>query len=602
MIEKKSKHGLMHGIRTNSLRRSFFISFALLILAVAITVIYYSYGILYKEARLYKENYLSVTKSGADRLYSLVDSSVDATKLAGYSVSCQRFLLSDNPSVIIDSMQTLEDVMSYSSIYVDGYLDMTFMADTGRRYSINKNYDVLNEALESNGLSDTYVFSKPFYYVSADKKYLVYLLPVKGIIEGHRFNYNQIIGSVVWSTDTLVKEAGIDSKYSCTTLIFYNDELICSSDEVSEETLLNCQKCDEGITSFKSNGKTVYYSKVGPNKDKISLVYIAPYELNAETTYTRDRLPILFMSLFMLLIVILMVTRIKNVEKNVTMMEEDIMHAKDELRPIRQPDIAELRVISDVINNTFTALDKSYARETRLIQDNYEALLAQTRAELLAYRNQINPHFLFNTLETARSLSRHYGAKQVEDLISGMSKLFRYALYTPSESTYEDELENLRAYISVMDIRFPGRYQLNISADESLLRCSVMSMLLQPIVENTIKHAFDGKPFGKILVKIKECNGNVTILVADNGQGMPESKITEIMGNCETFRNQYSEETTYGKAILMDSSVTDKNIGIINIFRRLIITYREKADLKIKSKEGYYTAIEITVPKGESKK
>jgi two-component system sensor histidine kinase YesM len=298
--------------------------------------------------------------------------------------------------------------------------------------------------------------------------------------------------------------------------------------------------------------------------------------------------------LFILLVAILMLGILIAIRKDITHLTEDIRNlsidgAEGAVQPSR---IAELQPVSTVINQTMEELRQSIRREQKLTADSYEARLAQTRSEMLAYRSQINPHFLFNTMESIRSMAHHYHAPLIEQVVGGMSQMFRYALYSPMIVPLEEELGHLGSYFSVMCARFPGRYRILEKIDPDTLSVPILSMILQPLAENALLHAFNGRKSGILLIQSFTRDGRLIVRIADNGIGIPEELLETIIDKMKTSTG----ETAHVNGHSDHGKDYKSSIGLPNIYRRLKLTFGDQAEMLLRSKEYYYTVVELQIP------
>ncbi|WP_216828454.1 sensor histidine kinase [Alkalihalobacterium elongatum] len=202
------------------------------------------------------------------------------------------------------------------------------------------------------------------------------------------------------------------------------------------------------------------------------------------------------------------------------------------------------------------------------------------QAEIKALQAQVSPHFLFNALNTIVALIRTDPMKARKLLIS-LSHFFRQNLAgtTATETTLEDELRHVKAYLSIEEARFADRLSILYEIDEDALHYKVPPMTLQPIVENAIKHGVKQLTNGScIIIQIKKYGGKVNITVKDNGIGIPEEKFLHL-----------------GKESV--KSETGTGIGLYNLNRRLEMMYGNGASLKIDSNLNEGTSISFTIGK-----
>jgi two-component system sensor histidine kinase YesM len=229
-------------------------------------------------------------------------------------------------------------------------------------------------------------------------------------------------------------------------------------------------------------------------------------------------------------------------------------------------------------------LQVHYSTEKELRDKVYNALLAQSIAEMAAYRNRINPHFLFNTLECIRSMASVYDAEPIEKTVCSLSELFRYSLYSGTVVLLKEELAHVQNYVSVMQQRYPDSVYLRIRTTEKAENETTLSMVLQPLVENSIKHGIKKK--NPLIIQIKgdvNPDGKLEIIIADNGPGIPQEKLKDIRQLLSNWR-------------AMENTDPRNHVGLENIYRRLKLLAGDECEFEIKSVEGYYTVVKFRIP------
>lgn len=251
-------------------------------------------------------------------------------------------------------------------------------------------------------------------------------------------------------------------------------------------------------------------------------------------------------------------------------------------RRLSIPYLHELGDLAGDINQMLQRIEDANVRENALQQRLYRAALLQNQARLQLYRSQINPHFLFNTLECVRSMARHYGNDRIEQIVSAMAKIFRYSVSTGVVVPLDSEIQHASDYFTVMNIRTESRGSLRIAAGEEARGYRVLTMILQPLIENAFQHGFpcgDRQPCIRIEASVR-ADGSLFLRVTDNGRGIPPEKLRLLLA--EPPCAQQAEK---------------RHIGLRNISQRLSLVFGKEASLRIRSKEGFYTQVEITVPR-----
>lgn len=217
-----------------------------------------------------------------------------------------------------------------------------------------------------------------------------------------------------------------------------------------------------------------------------------------------------------------------------------------------------------------------------------EKQLEAARMELL--KSQINPHFLFNTLNTISGMARLEGAGDTEQMITSLSSLFRYNLKMSDQIVIlERELKVVEDYMFIQKMRFGKRvaYGYRLELDPAMVM--IPAFTLQPLVENAIIHGISKKEEGgKIFLRIWEREGNVVISVADTGLGMSEERYEEICRALQEIRSRQRNRTSR------------TGIGLGNIYKRIHTMYKN-GDMKIYSKKGRGTVIQMLIPQNGRK-
>ncbi len=218
-----------------------------------------------------------------------------------------------------------------------------------------------------------------------------------------------------------------------------------------------------------------------------------------------------------------------------------------------------------------------------------QAELDQKRQKLQALESQINPHFLYNTLDTFRGLALEQGNRELSDMIEALSQMFKYSVkYEAEMVNINAELDYLKHYIQLQQMRFPGRftYEEHLECDPAnLLLEPCPRFVLQPIVENAIRHGLrDVRKGGHIIVTMGIRRKDFFILVEDNGCGMDMTEVSLLNQRLERISEETAE--TNEKA----------GIGIENVNRRIKMFCGEEYGLRVNSNLGTGTQVEVSLP------
>ena len=198
--------------------------------------------------------------------------------------------------------------------------------------------------------------------------------------------------------------------------------------------------------------------------------------------------------------------------------------------------------------------------------------------------SQINPHFLYNTLETIRMRSLRAGNREVANAVKLLGKSMHYVLEntTTGFTTLDKELDYIQTYLAIQKLRFHDRvnYELKTPANINLSQYQILPLLLQPIVENSILHGLEEvEEHGKIIIHIRQTGSTLRITVYDNGCGM----------SCETLQSMTENVFHHPKE-------SAKSIGLANIYQRIRLCYGTEYGMQISSKLSMGTAVTVIIP------
>ncbi|MFV0593149.1 MAG: sensor histidine kinase [Draconibacterium sp.] len=184
--------------------------------------------------------------------------------------------------------------------------------------------------------------------------------------------------------------------------------------------------------------------------------------------------------------------------------------------------IAALRVLYNFIHYRIQSMVNQKDVEIAKMKE------LKNQAELNALHSRINPHFLYNSLNSIASLA-HIDADKTENMATGLSELFRYSINKENKTfvTVAEELEMVEKYLEIEKTRFGDRLSFEISTDEGSMEKQIPKFLIQPLVENAIKHGLSKiKSTGKVSVEVKQAEKNLTISIADNGPNFPAEPVS----------------------------------------------------------------------------
>jgi two-component system sensor histidine kinase YesM len=228
------------------------------------------------------------------------------------------------------------------------------------------------------------------------------------------------------------------------------------------------------------------------------------------------------------------------------------------------------------LNKSFNSM---MGRIKELMQSIVEEKEEQRKSELKALQNQINPHFLYNTLDSVIALIDKGENEQAEKMIVALSKFFRISISKGHNVIpLTNEVEHAKYYLLIQKMRFGDTFSYDVSVEPGLEQNYVIKLILQPIVENSVGHGLKEDEEGHISIKVYVQGKFIRFDVSDDGYGMTPTKVEEL------------------EKSLTDNAVY-QGVGLKNVFQRLRIYYGNEANLIIHSEEDVGTTISLLIPK-----
>jgi len=231
--------------------------------------------------------------------------------------------------------------------------------------------------------------------------------------------------------------------------------------------------------------------------------------------------------------------------------------------------------------NRMTLQIKSLIQDVYLADIQTKSLeLERRQAQLNALQSQVNPHFLFNALETIRMRSLLKQEEETAHIIHSMAKIFRSSLtWSKDRITVNEELVFIRCFLDIQKYRFEDKLDFNINVSPEAQRCLLPKMIFLPFVENACIHGIEPmKQGGRIDISIEESHGKLVFEIMDNGIGMADEKVAEL------------------RHYLISDEIMGERIGIQNVVYRSKLMYGEGFTFDIQSSTGQGTYVRLSIP------
>lgn len=231
------------------------------------------------------------------------------------------------------------------------------------------------------------------------------------------------------------------------------------------------------------------------------------------------------------------------------------------------------------VNNLARQFNLMTEHIDELIQKNYVAELNEKIAQMKALEAQVDPHFLYNTLQAISTEAVLSGQKTIQRMVESLASLLRYSVREKDLVPLETEIRHVRQYLFLQDARFEDRLAYRIRADDASGKLLIPKISLLSLVENSIKHGLENSSEKiSISVEVHTADTGLRITVSDDGCGMTRERLAEVRGMTEP------------------GSAEGSSIGLPNLAARLAILYGGRASLSIDSEPGAGTKVELAIP------
>lgn len=328
------------------------------------------------------------------------------------------------------------------------------------------------------------------------------------------------------------------------------------------------------LKNISDKDSTLFFSSIPYTEDWILCTLIENSYIHTQTNNIINlvvALGIILLSLAILLAIIISGTIVKPIHKLKNHMVEVSNGNLNSYYETKNND--EISILGKVFNQMLSDIRK-------LINQVYQVQAQKRNAELRVLQSQINPHFLYNTLDTIQWKALEYNAFDLADMINSLSIFFRISLSDGKEFiTIADEIEHVHNYLKIQETRYKDKISYTIDLDELISQYLVPKMIIQPLIENSIYHGLKLKrKKGIININILSQDDYILIEVIDNGLGMNYEKLATIRKN-------------------LYQSIESEHYGLYNINERLKLTFKDKYSINIDSKFEEGTKVSLKIPK-----
>lgn len=555
--------------------------------------------ILQRKENVYMDNMITHVKQ---KVASSTDEIKRYAELIAYSKYTSLMITEDDPSEVLYYNQILSE-MIYSTIITNENIYSISIVDINENIFgfVSKNFTVFDSLNDKYNAFDENTHLSGFtglLYSDLDSRYYyAYFMPIYNNSRTSKFNDK--IGTCV----ILNKIAELDQIVSNTTTTPNSTFMIINSDNEilasSNDNLVDNQSSTHMLSSFiKENAKGQFTETFMGSKSIIQyetiaqtdwkIISIVPLneinaDLNKQLIYELLFF-IILITVFFILGIQFAVSITNSIKKMADFMNKGAYHnLHNRLNVTEKNEIGQLAYhINYMLDEIETMTKKGIQNQSNM----YEMELAKKRAELSALQSQINPHFLYNTLDCIKGYGYLLNSKEIVEITSSMASIMRYSIKGPDIVEVSKELNCVRNYLNIISIRFSDRFKFNIQIDDEINKLHIPRFILQPVVENAIYHGLEPKlTDGVLSIYAYILDSDIVFKIRDNGVGIPTDKLEEL-----------KKELIIADPNNAINTFNERSIGLLNINGRLRFLYGNDYGLSIDSTEKEGTTVIVKIP------
>ena len=573
------------------------IQLSVLVILIIIIVIFIIFTNYFKAANVVEKKNNEYFTEMISQMNQTISSNSDVVKRIVQNISynspiVQQYLNETDQTAKYEEYTQLKSYISDMISMKDGILDIALIGSDGTKFNVNGDINNLSPLKDE-------IPKKQLHYFSGLK-----------ILPFNNENKNVFIaGAQIYSIENFNFE---NTKEIGTLMIVLDaNALLGSSNKVMRPSGGKIYMVDRNGNVFYTNDDSVkpgsaYSDILSLEKDRSYIVQKGAIpDIGGEIIYKlpqsellsgigdirKQSFMIFIISLLLLAVPFFLVINniLQPLKKLMRLMNEiKLGKPKSLQKRINLQGYAEIIVMANEFNEMMDEIDDL---THRLLESNtrlYEAELVKKQSELAYLQSQINPHFLYNTLESINGIAAEEGGDKIFNITKALALVFRYSIKGTDMVPLREELTIIKSFIYIQKIRFGNRFEVKYHFPEEILECKVPKMILQPIVENAIFHGIEPR-IGEGLLQLKgEISGNMILLsIKDNGMGMEAEKlrlIKESLSAQQGFTGKNNDRTV--------------NIGMANVNNRIKLKYGNEYGIMIKSEPGMGTEVVIMIPFG----
>lgn len=568
----------------------------------------------------YVQTYQLTQRKAKDYMYSTinqVDEKVNSTGVMmeqmsfglSYNKYIQDYLAEEDPYIQYLLSLTVSNVISYTTMATGESNNISIIDSKGHpltKASTGSIYPVIDSLirrypLEGSKQTKNLFISEIIQSSTDDQYYFALIRTIYDSTYGAERQKKTGQCMIITSTDyiqKIVDAVTLKDKYTLLILDSFDNVVVANNKQLigtkaGKEILDILRMKDTSEIKNIDNKKSLIQYKYIKDMDWKVVGIIPVKNISDDLVVIRNYgLIISLFSIILLLIIgVILINSITSPISNIIRFMKNIgkSNINERLKLSENNEIGELSHHINKMLDDIDDMNKSMAFAQASV---YEAKIDKKQAQLSALQSQINPHFLYNTLDCMQGYGYLYDCSEIVNITSSLSKIMRYSIKGGEIIYVKDEVECIQNYLNIISIRFNNRHKLDLHIDEGLINLRTIKFILQPIVENAIYHGLEPKETpGTLSIQGQLTSNNIIQFeIKDNGVGMSSKELKRI--------NASLKNSTENSVIIENKNTS---IGLLNINSRIKSYFGNEYGIVISSVENEGTCVIIELPVMEGK-
>lgn len=559
----------------------FAITFSALLLLVCVSVFFFDRVLRLSQEKqeIYLRSSLSQVAQGIETILEDVESSI---LNYAYSEEVQKLLrasgmspaMLDNYNAVRNSTSTILRINQN----IEGIALLPIETSYYYSFSLSDRYRYVQSIRETVQAEGNYVsgFDGSLSNAYGDNRaYFTFTLPIYSMAQGQNAELGEYLGTCI----AFCKKEALYEVIRAALLDGMSIELRSESERILEE--------GQRISGAEGSSPTTNLYELGGTSSWriIQRSYVKPYASPYPWVFGAT----ILISVIVLLLLTFIVHR--NFSLPITRINSELQRIAE--RPLEPAELNidcknELNSITQSINTLLRHLQASHKKQVEQESHMLRSQLSVNQLQLALLQNQINPHFLYNTLACIRGIALANGVRVIADIVTNMATLYRYSIKGGAYVQLKDEIDIVRRYLDIMNLRMDNKFKIEIDVPDILQNKWISKMILQPLVENAIFHGLESKEEGgnlRIYVSYFERDAAFLLHVYDNGMGMDTTTVRRLNA-------LFSKPVDKQDPIEMNA----KGMGLLNVHRKVRLLQGEPYGLHVESEQGKHSRISVLLP------